>query len=782
MTTLLSPGVDVSVTVGGVSAQPTPTTIPLVVFASRANKLTPDGTATAPGTTEVTKLRSLTSQRDLKQNYGNPVFVTADGVPVHGDETNEYGLFALYSFLGISNQAYVLRADIDLGQLVPTQVEPTLPAPDGTFWINSASLVGGVFMWNGTTWAAQTFHVFYATPAGGADGDWGFNYSTLDGTLVFRASGTWYAATTANLAAHTSSLVPLNVTPNAPTSPAVGDFWFKTSILSGGENLYLSKFRASDGTWVAQTVVNASSSPTPTQGVIWEDDSQIATTGNRPLYIGTGSAFIPLQVYVQPVQPVADPAVGTLWYDDTIDDFAMYYNPSDLWVPILTTTNSNPSATQKVISASAPLFPSTGAIWIDLSTQYNIDNYPVVKRYSGSAWTDITSQVVINDSALSPSISAANTYWINTGDPSTRNIVKRFDTTYTPNVVNSFGLVVPLSNSGGQDFFWRPDTGSVFGRKSQRAEVVKALGAAIVANDSIRSESVYFQLIVVPGYPELYDDMIELNVDNKEVAFIIADTPKNMIPSGVSTGKEITAADWATNVNDVALTGEQGFAGAGYSYAAFYYPWALATNVDGNNVVVPPSHVALRTYAYSDSVSAPWFPPAGYSRGTVTNANSVGYIDDNNIYQPLVLNQGQRDILYTNKINPIANIPTKGLTVFGQKTMDANSDALNRVNVARLIAKMKYDLNQLLQPFLFEINDSLTQSSAQIITTRYLAGLKTLRALYDFAAVCDSSNNTPATIDANQLWVSVAIKPSRAVEYIFIPITIVGTGDSLTNS
>jgi phage tail sheath protein FI len=140
-----------------------------------------------------------------------------------------------------------------------------------------------------------------------------------------------------------------------------------------------------------------------------------------------------------------------------------------------------------------------------------------------------------------------------------------------------------------------------------------------------------------------------------------------------------------------------------------------------------------------------------------------------------------RDIAYQNRVNPITQIDNRGLVVFGQKSLSPISSALDRINVVRLLCKMKYDLNQILQPFLFEINDSITRASVQNVVNRYLAGIKALRGLYDYAVVCDESNNTAARIDANELWVDVAIKPAKVIEFIYVPISVVNTGDSLTN-
>lgn len=775
MPTLTSAAVDAFVVSTPIYAEPNPTTIPLVVVATRANKPTPDGTGIALGTTESGRIRIVTSQRELRQSYGNSIFVTSAGDPVHGDETNETTLFAVDSFLGTASRAYILRADIDLGQLLPTLSEPVLPAPDGTYWIDADSVIGGIFKLVSGTWTAQPFDVYTTEPDGddGDDGDFAFDYSSLNGTLKFKNSGTWYAATTTNLQGVAGATNALYAQSTTPVGASNGDFWYKTNASSGGTNLRLSKYRAADNVWVQQSISRSTTAPSPIQNVVWEDLSTLATTGARPLYVGTGAEFISLEVYVQNSPPVTEPETGTLWFSDDITDFALYIEDGNLWVPITTVTVSNPTNRQKVISASEPSFPSQDAIWVDISTPEAVDNWPVIKKWNGTQWVDISETTLFSDEAEDATLVADGTYWVNVGESRTRNTVKSYNPDYTAYTVVDGEAVEEENNH------WEPAAGvDSFGRKSQREVVVEALQAAISSSDEARAEDNYFQLIAVPGYPELYNEMVALNTDNKEVSFIVGDTPKFMIPSGVPVGREITAVEWITNSKNASVTGEDAFTSAPTPYASFHYPWCLATNpTDGQAVFAPPSHVVLRTIAYSDSVSAPWFPPAGPNRGRVDNAESVGYLNNNGEYQPIKLTRAQRDLLYENRINPIAFIPNVGLAVWGQKTMSATATALDRINVARLIAKMKYDLMRLLEPFLFELNDPITRRSALVVTERYLAGLKSLRALQDYAARCDESNNTPDRIDANQLWVDVAIKPARSIEFIYVPITVLGTGD-----
>ena len=147
----------------------------------------------------------------------------------------------------------------------------------------------------------------------------------------------------------------------------------------------------------------------------------------------------------------------------------------------------------------------------------------------------------------------------------------------------------------------------------------------------------------------------------------------------------------------------------------------------------------------------------------MTNASAVGYLDSSDEFVPVSLTQGQRDVLQQSNVNPIANIPNRGLVVFGQKTRQATSSALDRVNVARLVNYVRYQADQLAQPFLFEPNDTVTRGAVKDAFDAFLAELVTLRGLNDFLVVVDESNNTPARIDNNELWIDIAIQPIKSV-------------------
>jgi phage tail sheath protein FI len=142
------------------------------------------------------------------------------------------------------------------------------------------------------------------------------------------------------------------------------------------------------------------------------------------------------------------------------------------------------------------------------------------------------------------------------------------------------------------------------------------------------------------------------------------------------------------------------------------------------------------------------------------------------------LDDGSRDSLYEEpkNINPIAYKAGRGILVLGQKTTSPNTSALDRVNVSRLVKFIKRELRKTLFQYLFEPNDRFTRANVKATTDSFLVSLIDRRGLYDFATVCDETNNTPDRIDRNELWIDVAIKPVKAVEFIYVPIRVVATG------
>ena len=315
------------------------------------------------------------------------------------------------------------------------------------------------------------------------------------------------------------------------------------------------------------------------------------------------------------------------------------------------------------------------------------------------------------------------------------------------------------------------DGSGSFGRKAQRKVIIQALQAMVNSNQEIRDdESRLFNVMACPGYSELIGEMVALNNDRGLTAFIVGDTPFRLTSDGT------TLNNWGSNT---ALAVEDNDNGAVTrdEYLGMFYPSLFTSDNAGNNVIVPASHGILRTLALSDQVSFPWFAPAGTRRGGITNASAAGFIDAEGEFKSIALNEGQRDTLYANNINPITFLTGAGLVNFGQKTRARNASALDRINVARLVIYLRSQLKKLAKPYIFEPNDKITRDEIKAQADSLMLELVSQRALYDFLVVCDESNNTPSRIDRNELYLDIAIEPVKAVEFIYIPLRLKNTGE-----
>jgi hypothetical protein len=517
--------------------------------------------------------------------------------------------------------------------------------------------------------------------------------------------------------------------------------------------------------------------------------------------------------------PKNEPIDGQLWYSSRIDEID---------IMILDSTGGSPvwkgyREVYPLTNTAGPMITSTrpteqadgtdledGDLWISTA---DLENYPTIYRYNGSTlrWdlVDRTDQTTENGVLFADArygLSGADgdqaqdiiDYYATTGasfvdfdapDPALyprgmllwntrrsgfnvkRYVVNHIDRDGENTRMNeSMALYAPnrwVTASANQE-----DGSGSFGRKAQRKVVVEKLKALVDTNQEIREEeSRNFNLISCPGYPELLSNLVSLNIDRGTTSFVVGDTPFSLAADTTSL------TNWGNNSAAAEDNGEQGLVTAD-PYAAVFYPSGKSTDNTGSDIVVPPSHMILKTIALSDQVSFPWFAPAGTRRGGITNATSVGYVSRaDGEFRTIALNEGQRDAMYEVNMNPITFFNGVGLVNYGQKTLSPNSSALDRINVARLVVYLRSQLNKLAKPFVFEPNDKITRDEIKQAVESLLLELVGQRALYDFAVVCDETNNTPTRIDRNELYVDIAIEPVKAIEFIYIPLRLKNTGE-----
>lgn len=526
--------------------------------------------------------------------------------------------------------------------------------------------------------------------------------------------------------------------------------------------------------------------------------------------------------------PVASPANGTNWYYSVENQVDIMVNTTTGWrgykninydsngFPTLTGSNTTDPA-GPIISATEPTVQSDGTalvygdLWIDTS---DLENYPIIRRWQLVDTEDKFVLIDNTDQTSGTGVLFADARWAQNGtvspvdDPipsivtlltsnyldldapstsaypvgmllfNTRRSgfnVKQFKTNYFNNV-RFPDETLPTQKDAWVTISGNQTNGAPYmGRKAQRAVVVNSLKGAIDTNTNVRDEDFFFNIMATPNYPELQPNMITLNSDRGETAFIVGDTPMRLDDSATA----IEA--WALNVVGASQTSEEGLVTRS-SYMGLFYPSGL-TSVPGQTstglVAVPPSHMMVRTLLRNDQIAYPWFAPAGTRRGVIDNATSVGYIDSaTGEFVPTRSRMGIRDTLYTNFINPLVFFTGQGLLNYGNKSSLNSGTALDRINVSRLVAYIRRQLTLLARPFIFEPNDSFTRAQVQNTMSAFMNTLIATRGILDYSVICDDSNNTPERIDRSELYVDVAIQPIKAVEFIYIPVRILNTGES----
>ena len=207
--------------------------------------------------------------------------------------------------------------------------------------------------------------------------------------------------------------------------------------------------------------------------------------------------------------------------------------------------------------------------------------------------------------------------------------------------------------------------------------------------------------------------------------------------------------------------------GQSSNYAATYWPWIqLFSTALGKNVWCPPSTVMGGVLAFNDQVGAEWFAPAGLNRGGVPSV----------LRAERKLTQSDRDALYLGNVNPLATFPGEGVVVFGQKTLQKKSTALDRVNVRRLLIALKDYIGQVGNTLVFEQNTQVTRNRFLSQVNPYLDSVVQRQGLYAYRVVMDESNNTPDVIDRNQLVGQIYIQPTKTAEFIILNFNVQPTG------
>jgi hypothetical protein len=373
---------------------------------------------------------------------------------------------------------------------------------------------------------------------------------------------------------------------------------------------------------------------------------------------------------------------------------------------------------------------------IDLETSIvNIDNNNFLAPIPNNASTG-SNLVFAFDTQLQYELTGSNTI----------DVAKR---QFTVAFQGGFDGISPTTkHAKAEDSDWGAGNSQGFNLSTSTASGSVAYVKAI--NSVSNPDDFDINLVVAPGiirrlHSYVFDKIVDMCEDRQDCFFI-----------GELTDKDDTialATNEAQNVDS--------------NYVGSYYPWVKTIDSRTNKLTsVPPSVLMPGIYAANDAIAAEWFAPAGLNRGGIVGAVSVLNR----------LTHAERDTLYENKVNPIAQFPGEGIVAFGQKTLQDKASALDRINVRRLLIKVKKYIASTSRYLVFEQNTAQTRAKFLNTVNPYLESIQQRQGLYAFRVVMDESNNTPDVIDRNIMAGAIYLQPTKTAEFIVLDFNILPTG------
>ena len=386
--------------------------------------------------------------------------------------------------------------------------------------------------------------------------------------------------------------------------------------------------------------------------------------------------------------------------------------------------------------------------WTNLSLDPTQPNY--VSRVIGDSYQDYNSSenyIQVNGTFPNQSryvyVSAVNNptpyYFDNNGTPQNQ---------YTSSIpVNASGTFAGATGNlfyGGGAKFYNAISGTT------NLQGINATDYNNMISLMSNQDDYRFNVITIPGLTIIDNPTQVTNLANtvqsRGDAILVTDT----YYFGAQLSQTITAASSVNN-----------------SYAATYWPWLQTVDPGtGQLVWVPASTMIPGVYAFNDSVSEPWFAPAGINRGGLSTV----------VRAERKLSQTNRNDLYVGNVNPIATFPGTGVVVYGQKTLQKKASALDRVNVRRLLIALKSYITQVANNLVFEQNTIATRNQFLSQVNPYLESVQQRQGLYAFRVIMDDTNNTPDVIDRNQMVGQIYLQPTKTAEFIYLDFNITPTG------
>jgi hypothetical protein len=464
---------------------------------------------------------------------------------------------------------------------------------------------------------------------------------------------------------------------------------------------------------------------------------------------------------------------------------SMYFPAGMIGVPVRDyQTNGNTSVADPSIlyKTRYGIYENKRKFYLGLSDTEGIDqplfNYKGTEDGNGTAWTALTSGFHMDIAATGVTVDDNSiSYTFECGSAQFRSELGVLGTDYEKVYARKFTMA-PYGAYDGWDIYRRSRTNTntytINGTRGllgttldNFADYVSSNGDNGITSDYYaylegvltfsNPEAVNINVFATPGIDtvnntNLVEDTINMVENDRRDSLYVVTTPD------MSNGSLYTVEDIVADLTDFFDS----------NYSCTYWPWVQVNDTENNVYIwLPPTRDVLRNIALTDNIAFPWFSVAGIERGDVSCIKAR---------KKLTLDE--RDTLYEGRINPIATFATEGVKIWGNKTLQVNETALNRINVRRLLLQTRKLISAVSLRLLFDQNDSVVRNKFLSLVNPILENIRSARGLVDFRVTVD---NDPESIDRNELNGKIFIKPTRALEYINIEFVVTPTGASFDN-
>jgi hypothetical protein len=301
---------------------------------------------------------------------------------------------------------------------------------------------------------------------------------------------------------------------------------------------------------------------------------------------------------------------------------------------------------------------------------------------------------------------------------------------------------------------WQPYTIPTFTNDLADSDNLDAFKACI--DLMAPPESVDINVFAAPDV-NYYDNLLAVNyaldmVENRADSIYIIESPRLSTDTTKATATQASEAIEESGIDS--------------SYAATYWPWIQIEDPTSNKFIyISPTAEVVKNIALTDNIAYSWYAPAGLNRGQV-----------NCIRADVQLSRDDRDTLYDANINPINTVAQQGVTIQGQKTLQIEQSALDRINVRRLFLQIRRLVAAASQTLLFEPNDQTVRDQFLAKVEPLLLQIQNQRGIFAYKVTVDDFNTATEDSDRNTLTGKIAIKPTPALEFVDLTFQVLPTG------